>query len=99
MSKLNIDQKTIKLLLTDKHSDFLIPDYQRPYAWGEDECATPWNELFTFAFPNDGCDAFDTSAEEYFLGPIVTFKNNAGQLEIFDGQQSPTTIMLRLRAF
>ena len=32
MSKLNIDQKTIKLLLTDKHSDFLIPDYQRPYA-------------------------------------------------------------------
>lgn len=28
MSKLNIDQKTIKLLLTDKHSDFLIPDYQ-----------------------------------------------------------------------
>jgi len=27
MSKLNIDQKTIRLLLTDKHSDFLIPDY------------------------------------------------------------------------
>ncbi len=35
MSKLNIDQKTIKLLLTDKHSDFLIPDYQRPYAWAK----------------------------------------------------------------
>lgn len=51
MSKLNIDQKTIKLLLTDKHSDFLIPDYQRPYAWGEDECATLWDDLFTFAFP------------------------------------------------
>ena len=40
MSKLNIDQKTIKLLLTDKHSDFLIPDYQRPYAWGEDPDST-----------------------------------------------------------
>ena len=99
MSKLNIDQKTIKLLLTDKHSDFLIPDYQRPYAWGEDECATLWDDLFTFAFPNDDCDAFDTSADEYFLGPIVTFKNDVGQLEIIDGQQRLTTIMLLLRAF
>lgn len=33
MSKLNVDQKNIKTLLTDKKSDFLIPDYQRPYAW------------------------------------------------------------------
>ena len=32
MSKLNIDQKTIRELLNDKHADFLIPDYQRPYA-------------------------------------------------------------------
>ena len=99
MSKLNIDQKTIRLLLTDKHSDFLIPDYQRPYAWGEDECAMLWDDLFSFAFPNDNCDAFDSSADEYFLGPIVTFKNSAGQLEIIDGQQRLTTIMLLLRAF
>ncbi len=27
MSKLNIDQKSIRELLTDKRSDFLIPDY------------------------------------------------------------------------
>lgn len=99
MSKLNIDQKTIRLLLTDKHSDFLIPDYQRPYAWGEDECSTLWDDLFAFAFPNDNCDAFDSSTDEYFLGPIVTFKNERGQLEIIDGQQRLTTIMLLLRAF
>ena len=99
MSKLNIDQKTILLLLTDKHSDFLIPDYQRPYAWGEDECSTLWDDLFSFAFPNDDCDAFDKDADEYFLGPIVTFKNDSNQLEIIDGQQRLTTIMLLLRAF
>lgn len=51
MSKLNIDQRSIRDLLTDKRSDFLIPDYQRPYAWGEDECATLWDDLFSFAFP------------------------------------------------
>lgn len=33
MSKLNVDQKTIKNLLSDNKADFLIPDYQRPYAW------------------------------------------------------------------
>lgn len=37
MSKLNIDQQTIKELFANKKSDFLIPDYQRPYAWGEVE--------------------------------------------------------------
>ena len=29
MSKLNVDQKTIKDLFQDKKADFLIPDYQR----------------------------------------------------------------------
>jgi uncharacterized protein with ParB-like and HNH nuclease domain len=38
MSKLNIDQKCIKDLFEDKKADFLIPDYQRPYAWGRSEC-------------------------------------------------------------
>ena len=38
MSKLNVDQKTVKELFENKKSDFLIPDYQRPYAWGESEC-------------------------------------------------------------
>lgn len=99
MSKLNIDQKTIRELLTDKHADFLIPDYQRPYAWGEDECSTLWGDLFAFAFPNDDFEQFDSGSDEYFLGPIVTFKNDEGKLEIIDGQQRLTTIMLLLRAF
>ena len=35
MSKLNIDQKSVRALFSEKKADFLIPDYQRPYAWGE----------------------------------------------------------------
>ncbi|QTH59879.1 DUF262 domain-containing protein [Corynebacterium hindlerae] len=98
MSKLNIDQKTVRDLFSDKRSDFLIPDYQRPYSWGQDECATLWEDIFQFAIPNDNAEEFDSN-DEYFLGPIVTFKNSNGKLEIIDGQQRLTTLMLLLRAF
>ena len=98
MSKLNIDQKTIKELFQDSKADFLIPDYQRPYAWGEDECQTLWDDIFSFAIPNDDATQFNDSADEYFLGPIVTYINNNRQ-EIIDGQQRLTTLMLLLRAF
>lgn len=97
MSKLNIDQQTVFQLFSDKKSDFLIPDYQRPYAWGEAECQTLWDDVFAFAFPDDDCDKFKKD-DEYFLGPIVTYKNN-GKQEIIDGQQRLTTLMLLLRAF
>lgn len=97
MSKLSVDQKTIVALFSDKRSDFLIPDYQRPYAWEEDECRTLWNDLFAFAFPNDDLEKFDDT-EEYYLGPIVTFKNN-DKIEVIDGQQRLTTLMILLRAF
>lgn len=98
MSKLNIDQKTIKGLFQDPKSNFLIPDYQRPYAWGVEECKTLWEDLFSFSFPNNDCDQFNNN-DEYFLGPIVTFKNNEGKMEVIDGQQRLTTLMLLLRAF
>ena len=52
MSKLNIDQKNILTLFSDKKSDFLIPDYQRPYAWEDTECQTLWDDIFEFAIPD-----------------------------------------------
>ena len=98
MSKLNIDQKTIKGLFSDKKSDFLIPDYQRPYAWGENECQTLWDDIYSFAIPDNDHNKFKQD-DEYYFGPIVTFKNDCGKLEIIDGQQRLTTLMLLLRAF
>ena len=98
MSKLSIDQKTIKGLFSDKKADFLIPDYQRPYAWGENECQTLWDDIYSFAIPDNDHNKFKQD-DEYYLGPIVTFKNDCGKLEIIDGQQRLTTLMLLLRAF
>lgn len=97
MSKLNIDQKSIKALFSDNKSDFLIPDYQRPYAWSIIECQTLWEDTFSFAIPENDYQKFNPG-DEYFLGPIVTFKNGDNKLEIIDGQQRLTTLMLLLRA-
>lgn len=98
MSKLNVDHKTIKDLFQDKKADFLIPDYQRPYAWGESECQTLWDDIFEFAIPEGNSMNFNES-EEYYLGPIVTFVNSNKKMEVIDGQQRLTTLMLLLRAF
>ena len=99
MSKLNIDQKSVRSLFSEKKADFLIPDYQRPYAWEEKECQTLWDDLFLFSFPDNDCDKFNSENDEYFLGPIVTFKNDDGKMEVIDGQQRLTTLILLLRAF
>ena len=99
MSKLNIDQKTVIELFSDKRSDFLIPDYQRPYAWSESECQTLWDDLFAFAIPDNNIERFNDDSDEYYLGPIVTFENRQGKQEVIDGQQRLTTLLLLLRAF
>lgn len=51
MANLNIEQKKVKSLFQESKYNFLIPDYQRPYAWGEMECKTLWDDLFSFSFP------------------------------------------------
>lgn len=86
MSKLNVDQKNIISLFGDKSSNFIIPDYQRLYAWTEEECQTLWEDIFEFAFPNGEYRDFN-SDDEYYLGPIVTFKNEENKEEQSKKQQ------------
>ena len=83
MSKLSIDQKTIEELFSDKKTDFLIPDYQRPYVWEIKECQQLCDDIFAFAFPNDNYESFNNDDEYFFT--IVTFKNvNSRKLEVID---------------
>ena len=64
MSKLNVDQKSVKDLFQNNKADFLIPDYQRPYAWENKECQTLWDDIFAFAFPDDDYEKFDANYVE-----------------------------------
>ena len=100
MESISANKENIERLLSNKKVSFLIPDYQRPYAWTETECNTLWNDLYEFAIPEGNADNFNSEKDEYFLGPIVTFNNkDKKKFEIIDGQQRVTTILLLLRAF
>ena len=63
-------KKTILNLLSDTKADFLIPDYQRPYAWNQDQCQTLWDDLVNFTIPGGNHEKFDSKKDEYFLGSI-----------------------------
>lgn len=99
MAELQVSRKTVKELFENEKSVFLIPEYQRPYSWTKEQCSTLWEDLFAFAIPDYDYSNFDKNNDEYFLGPIVTFLNDEGKLEIIDGQQRLTSLMLLLRAF
>lgn len=88
-------QNICQLLGSSKEHIFVIPEYQRPYAWGIEEVDTLFDDLWDFSSsPNGGSDHNGT----YFLGSIVSFTNENGEQEIIDGQQRITSLFLLLRA-
>lgn len=58
MAQPKMTQQSIYQLLSDRKHDFLIPEYQRPYAWTEDQCQTLWDDLFSFTIPNEKLHSF-----------------------------------------
>lgn len=98
MAELSVDQNQVIRYFQDNKKGFLIPDYQRPYAWTEEECRVLWCDLLAFAIPEINGEEFNED-KDYYLGSIVTFRNKSGKSEVIDGQQRITTLMLLLRAF
>jgi len=63
-------------------NNFVVPIYQRNYAWGKNEVEDFWDDLK---------DLIDGERSSHFFGQIVTYKNNKEEQEIIDGQQRLTT--------
>ncbi len=90
--KIDVQEKSVLEYLSK--SKFLIPMYQRPYTWEQDECNELWDDIENFFIENKDKD--DESVK-YFLGSIVLYDNN-GKLNIIDGQQRTTTLSLLICA-
>lgn len=71
--------------------EYIIPSYQRPYAW---------NIVQTYDLFDDLYDFYKSGTDEgYFLGSIVLIKDeNKAYAEVIDGQQRLTTLTILLAA-
>ncbi len=73
---------TISELLSGNY--FVIPRFQRPYSWEEDNVIEFWN------------DVNEVLGENYFIGSMVVYRADKNSLGVVDGQQRLTTIAILL---
>jgi hypothetical protein len=81
-----IDANLIGIGSLIKSSRFTIPIYQRPYSWTDTQIEDLYRDLN---------DAISGTAQDYFLGTLVTTRNiDEGRLTIIDGQQRLVTVSI-----
>lgn len=92
---MDANSRNILGLMSEMNVRFVVPVYQRPYSWGESQCAQLWDDILACGRRRQGT---------HFTGSIVTIQD--GQLSdqgvapllLIDGQQRITTITLLLVA-
>lgn len=95
MAKIDAQEKTILEYLSK--NKFLIPLYQRPYTWEQEQCEDLWNDIVDFFIENKDNNFNNNDDKKYFLGSIVLYKDK-GKQNIIDGQQRTTTLSLLICA-
>lgn len=80
------DAKAISTLLK---SNFVVPAYQRGYAWNNRTFSDFWTDL---------ADLVDGKRQQHFFGQIVTLKSGENRFDLIDGQQRITTSVVFLAA-
>ena len=96
MKTLSASENMLKVVFSDDY-DFVIPRYQRPYAWTQEHALELFDDLYEHfqATRNLG----DAEKLPYFLGSVVLIKNeNASLAEVIDGQQRLTTLTILFAA-
>lgn len=90
----NIEPKLKKIgdyLKLEDNTVFTIPEYQRAYSWGIDNCDKLWQDINDFVESD--------SKDRYFFGTIIiNCQDNDTKYCLIDGQQRTTTFLLLLKA-
>ena len=78
---------SISQLFMDPKILYRIPQYQRPYKWGNEQIEQLWDDIF---------EAYENDIDNYFLGSVITAKplDNSQYIDVVDGQQRLTTLMI-----
>lgn len=74
-TSLSVSKSTVNAFLQNAGTcPIVIPEYQRPYSWGEDEVNALIDDIWDFSVENE-----KDRNEFYFLGSIVSFINENGE--------------------
>jgi Protein of unknown function DUF262 len=84
-----IDANVISLRLLFTDTNYLIDNYQREYAWSQDDVQILIDDLWEGFEGHNG-----RPAETFFLGPFVYVQHDQTSRWLVDGQQRFTTLHL-----
>ena len=79
--------KSVKDVLERDGENLSIPDFQRPYCWNENNVRLLFQDVY---------DSWKGAKQSYRIGSVILHKSDE-ILQIVDGQQRITTILLILR--
>jgi len=87
-SQFDADPSPLHQLFEGRNTLYKIPEYQRPYSWEKSHIDQLWDDLYE-AWDSNGNDN-----DSYFLGTIILIDNGDDRLDILDGQQRITTLII-----
>lgn len=94
MKNESIQALKVQALFENKQT-YIIPMYQRNYAWGEKEIDQLILDIQDYQKQPDQLNQGQTQGnEKYYIGTLVVFECSDGTYEIIDGQQRFTTLTL-----
>ncbi|NKB77957.1 MAG: DUF262 domain-containing protein [Gammaproteobacteria bacterium] len=74
----------VRDILTE-NKKYVIPRYQRPYSWGNDNAEQLIDDIY---------QSFKSNEKEYFIGSMICINKGDNSFEVVDGQQRLTTLSL-----
>ncbi len=86
---MQVQQLPIYQFLEGSGKSFIIPVYQRDYAWTRINCQKLWDDLV---------DLKNNTRVDHFLGTLVTIGSGFQEYTVIDGQQRLTTTSILLIA-
>ncbi len=92
---MDANSRSILGLMAEMNTRFIVPVYQRPYSWGDQQCLQLWDDILACGRRRESF---------HFTGSIVTIQDGSlseqgvTPLLLIDGQQRITTISLLLIA-
>jgi hypothetical protein len=94
MKNESIQALKVQALFENKQT-YIIPMYQRNYAWGEKEIDQLILDIQDYQKQPDQINQGQTQGnKKYYIGTLVVFERSNGTYEIIDGQQRFTTLTL-----